>query len=294
METPGRPSPETLWQKTLEHLRQELPTLTFETWALPIRPVGFDGKVFTLEVKSEYNRQYTQERLSRLIEHCLTGVVGYSTGVNMVVAEPPSATVSIPIVVVEEDPLTTVAAEEAQDSQTPQKGETAASRKKKLTAPPAAGGEESNYRKQALQRAYGNERMRIIQPERVLLLTQYFFHNWWPLLGNSAALTVMAARSLCYWNVRTGETRDTIETDMAELAQKSGISLRSVKDALALELVQRYFIHYKTRRVMTDQGIRNIGILLQVRMDDPLTPEDQETYKLIENDTWFASDFSED
>jgi hypothetical protein len=48
------------------------------------------------------------------------------------------------------------------------------------------------------------------------------------------------------------------------------------KDVLNNDLVRRYFIRYKVRRVMTPNGVRTAGISLLVRMDDPLIPEDQE------------------
>ena len=80
--------------------------------------------------------------------------------------------------------------------------------------------EGGSPRKIQLQRAYGTERARVVQPERGMFLTKYFFANWLPLLGHSAMTTVLAARSLCYWNPINGELRNTVETDMSELARR--------------------------------------------------------------------------
>ena len=151
---------------------------------------------------------------------------------------------------------------------------------------------ENSSRKIMLQRAYGNRRAAVVQPERGMFLTLYFFNNWLPLLGHSAATVILAARSMCYWNPLTGELRNTIETDMAELARRSAVSVRTVKDVLAQDLVQRYFLRYIVRRMMTPNGVRTAGILLQVRMDDPLTPADQEEYNLPEEERWYSAEFS--
>ena len=148
-------------------------------------------------------------------------------------------------------------------------------------------------RKVMLQRAYGSERARVIQPERGMFVTLYFFDNWLPLIGHSAVAIILAARSMCYWNPMTGELRNEVETEMGELARRAAVSVRTVKDVLNTELVQRYFLRYKVRRIVTPNGVRTAGILLQVRMDDPLTPEDQAAYSQPEEERWYSADFGE-
>jgi hypothetical protein len=154
--------------------------------------------------------------------------------------------------------------------------------------------EGASPRKIRLQRAYGVERARVIQPERGMFMTMYFFHKWLPLLGQSALTTIIAARSLCFWNPMTGELRDVVETDMSELASRAAVSVRTVKDVLNQPLVKQYFLRYKVRRVMTTNGVRTAGIVLQVRMDDPLTPEDQETHHLVEEERWYTAAFEDE
>ena len=145
-----------------------------------------------------------------------------------------------------------------------------------------------------LQRAYGSERARVIQPERGMFVTLYFFYNWVPLIGHSAAAVILAARSLCYWNPVTGDLRNVIETDMSELAKRASVSVRTVKDVLAGDLVSHYFLRYKVRRIMTPNGVRTAGIVMQVRMDDPLTPLDQVTNNLPEDEHWYTAEFGPD
>ena len=124
-----------------------------------------------------------------------------------------------------------------------------------------------------------------------MFVTTYFFCEWLPLLGHSAFATILASRSLCYWNPMTGELRNTIETEMSELAQRAAVSVRTIKDVLTNELVRQYFLRYLVRRVMTPNGVRTAGISLQVRMDDPLTPQDQQLSGIPESENWYSSEF---
>ena len=145
-----------------------------------------------------------------------------------------------------------------------------------------------------LARAYGSERARLIQPERGMFITQYFMLNWLPLLGHSAIMAIIAARSMCYWNPLTGELRNTIEIEIGDLAKRASVSLRTMKQVLSDRTVRRYFLRYKVRRKMTPNGIRNAGIFLLVRMDDPLTPADQHENNLPEEERWYPADFEDE
>ena len=67
-----------------------------------------------------------------------------------------------------------------------------------------------------------------------------------------------------------------------------------MKDVLNNELIKKYFLRYKVRRVMTPNGVRTAGIILQVRMDDPLTPADQEKHDLPEDERWYTAAFEDE
>ena len=45
---------------------------------------------------------------------------------------------------------------------------------------------------------------------------------------------------------------------------------------------------------MTRNGVRTAGIRLQVRMDDPLTPTDQEAIGDYDDGTWFSAEFEDE
>ncbi len=253
------------WEMVLHQLRMEMSKAQFETWVQPLRPLGYQDHVFTLSAFNPYSRDWVEGRLNSRIAHLLEGLFNENVSLQVVVPE------------------------EIQ-------GE-AGQNESEAAEPTAAAARQSSAnpnRKIMLQRAYGSERARIIQPERGMFLTTYFFNQWLPELGHSAATTVLAARSLCYWNPMTGELRNTIETDMSELAHRAAVSVRTVKDVLNNELVKRYFLRYKVRRIMTPNGVRTAGIILQVRMDDPLTPEDQDSYNLPEDERWYTGEFEDE
>ncbi len=94
------------------------------------------------------------------------------------------------------------------------------------------------------------------------------------------------------WPGNVRELRNVVETEMKEIAQRAAVSVRTVKAVLNDDLVKTYFLRYRVRRVMTTNGVRTAGIVLQVRMDDPLTPEDQLTHDLTENEDWYLPEFA--
>lgn len=137
-----------------------------------------------------------------------------------------------------------------------------------------------------ITQAYGDQRAAIIKPNSIIIATRYFWNNWKPLLAGSFADVVIGARSLCYWNPRSGEIRNQVSTTRDELAAASIVSTRTVDRALSNELIKKYFIKKRTAYTMTEQGPRNQGLNLWVRMDDPLTPQDQEKYNMTEAEIW--------
>jgi hypothetical protein len=265
------------WEMVLSQLRMEMARSQFETWVQPLRPLGYQERVFTISAFNPYARDWVETRLKSHIVRLLEGLFNETVSLKVVVgnayyrADNP-ALETLPAVadgVPESGPLAAPPA---------------------IEIPPPL----TKNRKVMLQRAYGSERARVIQPERGMFITLYFFDSWLPLIGHSAATTILAARSMCYWNPMTGELRNEVETEMGELARRASVSVRTVKDVLNTELVQRYFLRYKVRRLMTPNGVRTAGILLQVRMDDPLTPEDQAAYNLPEEERWYSADFGDE
>jgi len=272
------PNAQQAWEVVKKQLRPDMTPADFETWITPLCPIRFDADTFVLGAQSDYARNWVEGRLRNRITRTLTGI--YARQVELLLKVLPQEG-------------------EVQTSDPDEGGNPGRQRGQSRAARVEAGEEEAavpgnSKRKFMLQRAYGSERAKIIQPERGMFVTHYFFNQWLPLLGHSAATVVLAARGMCYWNPLTGELRNTIETDMSELARRASVSVRTVKDVLANPLVQKYFLRYTVRRVFTPNGVRTAGISLQVRMDDPLSPDDQEANHLFEEEHWYTAEFEGD
>ena len=276
------------WEMVLGSLRSEMSRALYDTWVQPLRPISYQNRIFTVGAYNTYGKAWVDERLGSRITRVLEGLYN----------EPVTFKVAVSNSFFKNPADTSIAAVEAS---APLKEEPAKSEK---SAPNQAqpvsdsldkeadlGGEPRN-RKMMLQRAYGSERAHLIQPERGMFVTGYLFSNWLPLIGHSAFAVILAARSMCYWNPMTGELRNVVETEMGELAERAAVSVRTVKEVLNTDLVLRYFLRYRVRRVMTSNGVRTAGISLQVRMDDPLTPQDQLKSGLLEEEEWYLAEFS--
>ena len=266
------PSYQEAWQMVVGELRMEMARAAFETWVQPLQPISYQNHIFTVGAYNPYARDWVESRLRSRITHLLGGMFN----------EP----VQLQIAVVNTFFQTSQSTALSSVTRSNPKSQT----REVLPAATEEPLSRGSARKVMLQRAYGSERARFIQPERGMFLTLYLFNEWLPLLGHSAFTVILAARSLCYWNPQTGELRNIIETEIRELALRAAVSVRTVKDVLSNPLVRQYFLRYRVRRMMTPNGVRTAGILLQVRMDDPLTPHDQEFSNIPESSTWLSPD----
>lgn len=297
------------WNLVSGQLRSEMSRAQFETWVHPLKPLGYADRVFRLGAVNPFNQEWVEARLKNRIAALLTGMLNEPVTLRVVVVNEPHVAASSASK--GEHAKNDVAASNASHSgastaitkypvgsgaasQKPSEVEPAPSAADLLDDEPVPTGGKASPRKLMLHRAYGSERARLIQPERGMFMTLYFFQQWLPLIGHSAFTVILAARSMCYWNPKTGELRNSIETEMSELAQRASVSVRTVKDVLNNDLVRRHFLRYTVRRIMTVNGVRTAGILLQVRMDDPLTPEDQASTGHDEQGVWYSAAFDDE
>ncbi len=256
----------------LGQLQGQVERATYRTWLEPLQPVAFKNGTYTLAAASSYARDLAESRFGATISRQLSGVYGNPVKLDLVVTRLVKASAEAEVI-------------DAPVGMDVEKPPHLKENRKTAAASP---------RKLALARAYGDKRAAVIQPERAIVVTHYFMSRWTPLLGHSAVHLIMTARSMCYWNPLNGELRNVIDTEMGELAERAAMSVRTVKDILANETVQHYFLRYKVRRMMTQNGVRTAGITLLVRMDDPLTPEDQKAHDLPESENWYTPDFGPD
>ena len=214
------------WEMVKAQLRHEMSRALFETWVVPLKPIEFSNEKFSVAAANPYARDWVESRLKGRIQRILEGYYQHPVQMRFVVAndnyEPPApAQTQMPL-------LTSDVPGNEEDLPLEKPERQTASTKRKVM----------------LQRAYGSERARIIQPERGMFITNYFFQHWLPLIGHSAATVILAARSLCYWNPLTGELRNEIETEMGELAERAAVSVRTVKSVLNDDMVRKYFLRY--------------------------------------------------
>ena len=277
------------WQLVLGQLQLGMKRSDYKTWVDPIVPLGFNGNPdkYRLAVMNEYNKRIINSRMQSQISRLLSGFYKRDVEVEVIVSndfesesEPENSN----------DPrsIDQIEPERPPTNKQPKKLPPEENQNKDENLPP------KSKRKFILEQAYGDKRAALIQPDKGLYITKYMMEKWLPLLGHSTLVTIFIVRKFCYWNPYTGEKRDTIETDMSELANEACVSVRTLKTILKNDLVKRYFIRYSVRRVMTPNGIRTAGIRLQVRMDDPLTPEDQQAIGEIESGTWFSPEFEDE
>jgi hypothetical protein len=287
-----QPGYQEAWEMVVSQLRMEMSRPNFETWVQPLQPLSYKEGVFRIGAVNAYGRDWVETRLRARISRLLESLFSQPLTVHFTLINSRGGEIYAVLTPPEQADAQQVGTDTK--TGTAVNGAAKSNGKRKKGPQAAEAREDSSPRKIQLQRAYGTERASIIQPERGMFLTMYFFNNWLPLLGHSAYTAILAARSLCYWNPMTGELRNTVETDMSELARRASVSVRTIKDVLNNALVKRYFLRYKVRRVMTPNGVRTAGIILQVRMDDPLTPEDQSAKDLLEEERWYTVDFEDE
>ncbi len=106
----------------------------------------------------------------------------------------------------------------------------------------------------------------LTRPERVYMGNQYFRLNWLPALGPVLALLVVNLRARCYWNEQTGELRNTCRANWAQLAQELGCTSRQLRNLRKSPDLPHFFLA---------EGRGAAPIRFQVKMPDPLTPDDR-------------------
>lgn len=123
----------------------------------------------------------------------------------------------------------------------------------------------------------------IVQPDRQHYTSWYFHQAWLPLLGPDLWLLIWEMRTRCYWNKVTGVKRDTFEATYKELGEAIGMSedkvgrLLNPKDPQKVAMIEKFILHQETKRRYSKGrgGTVNDKTIWKIRLDDPLTPEDE-------------------
>ena len=125
----------------------------------------------------------------------------------------------------------------------------------------------------------------ITEPDKYVACSRYFVRRWMPLLGNEGTRIVLALRSLGFYNPGTGETRNGIEIELAELAAMIGVHVATLKREFGdvkgqpgvpyNPVLQKFARKEKQywRDPVTNRLLRTANIY-RVMMDDPLHEDD--------------------
>jgi hypothetical protein len=125
---------------------------------------------------------------------------------------------------------------------------------------------------------YHDLRNEIVQPDKVVVSTQYFWARWAPRLGPTLTALVVCLRRHCYYNKITQERRDWCFPEQATLAREIGVeSTKTIRAALQHPLAH-HFIRREPRYTYDPKRGKKVRTsdMYYVAMDDPLTPDDEE------------------
>lgn len=79
------------WEFTRIQLAQEMPKGNFDAYVRPARPVAWQAKdgraVLTVAAADDYARRWLADRLTKILEHKLTGLAGHPVAVQFVAQE---------------------------------------------------------------------------------------------------------------------------------------------------------------------------------------------------------------
>lgn len=73
------PDTQNLWAKCLKVIKDNVPDAAFKTWFLPIVPLSFENKVFTIQVPSQFFYEYLEDKFIDLLRFTLHREIGPNT-----------------------------------------------------------------------------------------------------------------------------------------------------------------------------------------------------------------------
>ncbi|WP_165020544.1 MULTISPECIES: chromosomal replication initiator protein DnaA [unclassified Dysgonomonas] len=68
-----------LWKNCLDVIRDNVPEAAFKTWFLPIVPLSYENKVFTIQVPSQFFYEYLEDKFVDLLKVTLHREIGQDT-----------------------------------------------------------------------------------------------------------------------------------------------------------------------------------------------------------------------
>ena len=85
-----------VWNNCLTIIKDVIPATQFETWFEPIKAVSLEGTTFTIEVPSEFFREYLEEHFINFISKALTRELGMDTRLLYKVTHAKNSSITYP------------------------------------------------------------------------------------------------------------------------------------------------------------------------------------------------------
>ncbi len=132
-----------------------------------------------------------------------------------------------------------------------------------------------------LEGFYHHERNEIVQPERYVTSTKYFWEKWVPDIGTNLTVMIMQLRRRAYYNKKTGEKRDCSTLSLETLSKDTGLSKATIKREFNKKISEIFIRRLKNYKYNENLGkkIRTVNTY-QVALDDPIHPSDLEQLNL--------------
>jgi hypothetical protein len=79
-------NPEQAWQSVLGQLKLEMPRASFDSWVRNTQFISFENNLMTVAARTQYARDWLENRLSSTVSRLLTGMLNHSVDVEFVVS----------------------------------------------------------------------------------------------------------------------------------------------------------------------------------------------------------------
>ncbi|GAP13171.1 ATPase [Longilinea arvoryzae] len=181
-------SPQKIWDWILSNLQHEMSRAWFDTWVKPAVPLSFADGVFTLGCHNQHTIDWLNSRLKATIERQLSGMLGQSVELTIVL-------------------LTDVQAEDEEQDDDPEPGE--------ANVP-----SDDTY-----EPVYASLRDALLQPERVVKMPVYFL-RWLPYVGARTIFEVVGIWQEFYLSSRGKQPAggEKVATRIENVCRWAGVS----------------------------------------------------------------------
>ncbi len=245
---------EQIWQQALGELQLQMTRATFDTWLANTRAIAFENSTLTVGVANSFVKEWLDNRVLSTVKRTLVGIVGQPVEVQFVVAS---------------------------QALQPYPGQA-------LTTEPEDATEGLEVRP-----VYLSPRSAIVQPDRQIAATIYFLDRWLPRLGALRWALVLLLRRLCREAPLNPDGTRRIETNRRELAELLGVSTDTISRLLKsipleghppwrvispqnkqAEYLALFIPRLRYRAECINGVTRRTGLVLDILVEDPLTPDD--------------------